>query len=166
MMNEKAFQEVAKSNASLRWQDSVQNFAINRSMNSSIDSLVTVDEPKPSVPKIMTLFLVLLPKGGVKHSPIYTKCVQIKSNDFNGCDDVDFLNLCREIFNESGKLNYIYCQEGQLIERVDQIQDKSILFVKRDPGFNATEIEFNHVIVSVNSISDFFVIIQRTLERE
>ena len=50
MMSEKAFQEVAKSNASLRWQDSVQNFAVNRSMNTSIDSLVANDEPKPPVP--------------------------------------------------------------------------------------------------------------------
>ena len=100
----------------------------------------------------MTLFLVLLPKGGVKHSPIFTKCVKIKSHDFHSCDDVDFLNLCREIFKESGKLNYIYDQGGKMIERVVDIADKSILFVKRDPGFNISENDYNHVI--------------RTLERE
>ena len=59
---------------------------------------------------------------------------------------MDFLNLCREIFKESGKLNYIYDQEGTLIENIEKVQDKSILFVKRDPGFFLTESEFNHVI--------------------
>ena len=102
--------------------------------------------------EVMTLFLVLLPKGGVKHSPIFSKCVQIKSFDFHHCDDVDFLTLCRQIFDEPGKLNYIYDQGGSMIEHVSQIVDRSILFVKRDPGFNISEKEFNHVI--------------RTLERE
>ena len=97
----------------------------------------------------MTLFLVLLPKGGVKHSPIYSKCVQIKSSNFYACEVVDFLNLCRDIFKEPGKLNFIYNQEGELIDRLEQIVDKNILFVKRDPGLKASEGEFNHVIVSV-----------------
>ena len=56
----------------------------------------------------LSLFLVLLPKSGVKHSPIYTKTVQIRSKNFHACDDIDFLNLCREIFKEPSKLNYIY----------------------------------------------------------
>ena len=97
----------------------------------------------------LSLFLVLLPNGGVKHSPIFTKTVQIKSKNFHACDDVDFLNLCCHIFREPNKLNYIYDQDGKLIERIQQIKDKSILFIKKDPGFNLNESEFNHVIVSV-----------------
>lgn len=33
-----------------------------------------------------------------------------------------------------------------MIERVPDIVDLSVLFVKRDPGFNLTDKEFNHVI--------------------
>lgn len=84
----------------------------------------------------------------MKHSPIFTKTVHIKSRNFHACDDIDFLNLCREIFKEPGKLNYIYDQDGNLVERIQQIKDKSILFVKRDPGFNLSEEEFNLLIVS------------------
>ncbi len=69
----------------------------------------------------MSLFLVILPKGGVKHCPLFTKCVKITSEDFYQCDDVDFLNLCKQIFSEPGKLNYIYDQEGNLIERLEKI---------------------------------------------
>ena len=60
----------------------------------------------------MTLFLVLLPRGGVKHASIQTKCVQIRSQDHACCDIVDFLGLCRQIFEDAGKLNYVYDQEG------------------------------------------------------
>ena len=101
-----------------------------------------------AAPKIMTLFLVLLPKGGVKHGPIRAKTVQIKSENFYICDDVDFLSLCKDIFKETGKLNYLYNQEGGIIEKIEQIADRSIVFVKRDPGFNVSEQEYNHVIVS------------------
>ena len=62
------------------------------------------------------LFLVLLPKGGTKHSRIFTKLVQINSKNFYDCEHVDFLNLCKKIFQEPGALNFIYDQEGDLIE--------------------------------------------------
>jgi len=35
---------------------------------------------------------------------------------------------------------------GNLIESIHQIKDKIILFVKRDPGLNLTDVEYSHVI--------------------
>ena len=147
VISEKAYQEAFKSGAaSLRWQDSVKQFKFNEnrlseardSMNTSLgskamkslgDTAVTMFGDKEKFPSItskqvqvnMTLFLVLLPKGGEKHSPIYSKTVRIISQDFHSCDDVDFLKLCCKIFNQTNELNYIYNQDGKIVEKLSEI---------------------------------------------
>ena len=121
IINARAFQENETSGkASLNWQESVENFnqqefensKLKLAQDSDTDERSASPQGKVLPTKKINLFLILLPKGGVKHSPIFTKVVQIQSKSFFDCEFVDFLNLCRQIFNESGKLNYIYDQGG------------------------------------------------------
>ena len=67
--------------------------------------------------QVLTLFLVLLPRNGNKHTSIATKCVKIKSENMYACYLSDFLELCKQIFNsKETSLNYIYDQDGKNIE--------------------------------------------------
>jgi len=155
VISEKAFQEnLTNGAASLKWQDSVKSFGQKIRSLSREDSARSGSEEGKRVKKTeqVNLFLVLLPKSGVKHSPLFSKLVRVQSRNFYACAYVDFLNLCREVFNEAGKINYIYDQDGHLIEDISEVDDRDILFVKRDPGFHLSEKDFNHVI--------------RTLERD
>ena len=108
------------------------------------------DKQPKKILQALTLFLILLPQNGVRHSPIATRCVKIKSEDIYACSQDDFLTLCKEIFGEKGgKLNFIYDQDGNNIESIKQIKDRSLVFLKRDHGFNLSEKDFSHVIRSL-----------------
>ena len=86
----------------------------------------------------------------MRHGPIFTRCVKIKSEDIYACSQDDFLRLCKEVFGDKGgKLNYIYDQDGNNIESIKQIKDRSLVFLKRDHGFNLSEKDFSVVIRSL-----------------
>ena len=100
--------------------------------------------------QVMTLFLIRLPDNGVKHCPIFTKCIRIKSEDIFACSQDDFMDLCQKIFlDKGGKLNYIYDQDGNNIESIKQVKDRSLVFLKRNIGFKLTEKDFDNVIRSL-----------------
>ena len=43
-------------------------------------------------------------------------------------------------------MNYIYDQNGKLVEQLQDIEDRSIIFVKRDPGFDLRDREIDIIM--------------------
>lgn len=52
------------------------------------------------------------------------------------------------MFETNSQLNYIYDINGKNVIKLSSIEDNSIIFVKRDPGFRITERDTSFIIVS------------------
>jgi hypothetical protein len=110
----------------------------------------TIDALKP-VPKVLKLFVVLLPPNNIMHSNIQAKLINLKSSDFSSCTEVDVLQLIRDqIFHTGIHLNYIYDQNGSQVNDIGQLASDSIIFVKRDPGFSISTAETQFIIRSLD----------------
>ena len=96
--------------------DSIHSIDSHSSQHNSLSKAEVPSKPI-KIPQVFTLFLVLLPRNGNKHTSIVSKCVKIKSENINACFLSDFLQLCKQIFDsKETTLNYIYDQDGVNIE--------------------------------------------------
>ena len=101
--------------------------------------------------KELTVYIVLLPETGVKHFSIHVRKVKIKSSDFHGCSELDFLEKCEKLFAKFcvSRLHYIFDKTGQIIHKLNEIENQKVLFVKRDPKIDLKEGEIKYITTTL-----------------